>query len=558
MSAGGPSRCCDLVLKGGLTSGVLYPAAIQEIAQRFSLVGIGGTSAGAIAACAAAAAEYRRRHGSGQGYEELGAVSRQLAGEGRLLSLLRPDRRTRRSYRTLLRLLRGEAGMFTYLGLFLRRNRILGELINNGYGLCSGMAHGDPRPGAPPLTAWLADMVDEIAGKTDGPLCFGDLHDAPPAASAPRAGRAIDLRAVTTCLSFQRPFELPFASDIFAFDPEEFARLFPARIVEHMVRAGSRIDSELRHRDGKLPLPAAELPVVVAARMSLSFPGLISMVPLWTTNFRAPHRPLQRVWFSDGGITSNFPIHRFDSLYPRWPTLGINLRYTDDSGLPQRNRARATGEMVYLPERPGDGTLDLWNAFDAPAPAVSGFMKFALSIFSSAQNWHDEAFMKLPAYRDRVAEIWLSPEEGGLNLDMPAATIEALIARGREAGQRLAQRFAELPDDDPMSWQAHRWTRFRSSMAGLNRSLETFARAAEPGTESGAALSQMLDERGAPPTLNFRSVGKAATARRATRLLLDLAAALHQLPAADPADPETGAFGEGPRPGIEIGTRAPL
>jgi|CXWL01.1.fsa_nt_gi predicted acylesterase/phospholipase RssA len=54
-------RCCDLVLKGGLTSGILYPPAICRIAERFHLVGVGGTSAGAIAGCLAAAAEYRRR-----------------------------------------------------------------------------------------------------------------------------------------------------------------------------------------------------------------------------------------------------------------------------------------------------------------------------------------------------------------------------------------------------------------------------------------------------------------------------------------------------------------
>ena len=46
-------RCCDLVMRGGVTSGVVYPSAIQEIAKEFYLVGIGGTSAGAIAACAA-------------------------------------------------------------------------------------------------------------------------------------------------------------------------------------------------------------------------------------------------------------------------------------------------------------------------------------------------------------------------------------------------------------------------------------------------------------------------------------------------------------------------
>ena len=33
-------RCCDLVMKGGITSGVLYPPAIWRIAEGFHLVGI--------------------------------------------------------------------------------------------------------------------------------------------------------------------------------------------------------------------------------------------------------------------------------------------------------------------------------------------------------------------------------------------------------------------------------------------------------------------------------------------------------------------------------------
>jgi predicted acylesterase/phospholipase RssA len=51
---------CDLVMKGGITSGIVYPPAIIEIATRYRFVNVGGTSAGAIAAAAAAAAEYGR------------------------------------------------------------------------------------------------------------------------------------------------------------------------------------------------------------------------------------------------------------------------------------------------------------------------------------------------------------------------------------------------------------------------------------------------------------------------------------------------------------------
>ena len=49
---GSPTRTCDIVMKGGITSGVVYPHAICELAKTYRFVQVGGTSAGAIAAAA--------------------------------------------------------------------------------------------------------------------------------------------------------------------------------------------------------------------------------------------------------------------------------------------------------------------------------------------------------------------------------------------------------------------------------------------------------------------------------------------------------------------------
>ena len=54
-----PDKECDLVMKGGITSGVVYPLAVCRLATTHHLRQIGGTSAGAIAAATAAAAEVR-------------------------------------------------------------------------------------------------------------------------------------------------------------------------------------------------------------------------------------------------------------------------------------------------------------------------------------------------------------------------------------------------------------------------------------------------------------------------------------------------------------------
>lgn len=87
---------CDLVMKGGVTSGIVYPAAVCALAKDYRFRNIGGTSAGAIAAAATAAAEYGRRQGHGdRSYARLAGLPDEVAGQ-RLLELFRPDPRETR------------------------------------------------------------------------------------------------------------------------------------------------------------------------------------------------------------------------------------------------------------------------------------------------------------------------------------------------------------------------------------------------------------------------------------------------------------------------------
>ena len=73
-------RYCDLVMKGGVTSGIVYPKAIHRLAQHYRFKNIGGSSAGAIAAAVTAAAEYqRRRSGRSDGFELLRQLPETLA-----------------------------------------------------------------------------------------------------------------------------------------------------------------------------------------------------------------------------------------------------------------------------------------------------------------------------------------------------------------------------------------------------------------------------------------------------------------------------------------------
>lgn len=71
-----PKDACDIVMKGGITSGVVYPLAIYKLSQNYRFENIGGTSAGAIAAVMTAAAEYGRETG---GFEKIKALPEDLS-----------------------------------------------------------------------------------------------------------------------------------------------------------------------------------------------------------------------------------------------------------------------------------------------------------------------------------------------------------------------------------------------------------------------------------------------------------------------------------------------
>ena len=89
---------CDLVMKGGITSGLVYPGAAIAIAQRYRFRSLGGSSAGAIAAGLIAAAEHGRRRDDGSGEEQerrgmfaLASAADDLRGKGFLAGLFQPD-----------------------------------------------------------------------------------------------------------------------------------------------------------------------------------------------------------------------------------------------------------------------------------------------------------------------------------------------------------------------------------------------------------------------------------------------------------------------------------
>ena len=529
-----PTFQCDVILKGGITSGVVYPPAITELARTHRLRRIAGSSAGAIGASAAAAAEVGRRSATG-GFPLLVELAKDLAttdsqGRTRLFGLFQPQDETRAIFSTvwdarsttgfarwrvvLMGLLKaGPRRRLWFVGaltLILMSLPFVASLIVGGplwlplilsallallfmslgfvaavvwsgmavastaqsalTGNFHGFVNGSTPTGSdhPALTDWMYDALQRLAGRGDAsqaalnsiPVTHGEVATA-----------GAQFIAISTNLSRGTSEQIPFRDKIWAFDPDEFSKIFPTDVVDHMVKYAARpirddVIEALGDRLHLLP-PPEQLPIIVTARMSLSFPVLLSAVPLhgltplhvdgeWIVKF-------VRNWFSDGGITSNLPVHLFDRPLPTYPTYAINLATSSDiSTDPCGNVSR--------PIKAGQGRLPATSEISSTVGLLS-------AVFDTMQNWSDNNLIHTAGFKERICTIRLGSSEGGMNLDMPPERILPLIERGRCAGLNLSSmRTGDLTNTEiePSNaalhqWDRHRWTRFRIAGAGLGR-----------------------------------------------------------------------------------------
>ena len=541
---------CDLVMKGGVTSGIVYPPAIQELSRKYRFRKIGGTSAGAIAAACAAAAEFGSECGKqNSGFAGLQQMSDWLGKDQNLLGLFQAAPKARPLLKTLLALMTPSQGKQkqSFLKLAARstwrltaalarydfRSFLIGALIgvcvamtlrwltlagsglailfpafgipliwfffsailsawlggvlvgivhlarilvvdvpSNLYGMCVG--HSDPSDSTPILTDWLCGQINTLAGlaPTDAPLTFGKLTDSD-----------ISLTCITSNLSQGQPYDLPFQQNVWIFEEGEMRKLFPEAIVRHMIdKAHQSTRVSLEKLKGYHFLPeSADLPIAVAMRMSLSFPVLISAVPLYTIKpsaFSARQtdgittlkdvNDLERNWFSDGGISSNFPIHFFDAWLPTCPTFGINLCSMRPDLVHDHVKALAgngheSSKKVAV-ALDGQVFLPFANAVQAPEwkplPELGDFLG---AIWNTAQNYRDNTQSMLPSYRERIVNIRLSDDEGGLNLTMGPKSVQAVQSKGQEAGALLR---------DSFDLRAHQWVRLQVLMSQLEAELK--------------------------------------------------------------------------------------
>ncbi|MEZ5289272.1 MAG: patatin-like phospholipase family protein [Vicinamibacterales bacterium] len=344
----------------------------------------------------------------------------------------------------------------------------------------------------------------------------------------------MNLEMITTCLTHGRPYRLPFRDDDqvrenkpFFFSERDFRQLFPASVVDWMVEHARPIEANGSGEQsrsapippGFFPLPPPdELPVVVAVRLSISFPVLLSAVPLYAIDFsrkEVANRRVERCWFSDGGISSNFPVHFFDAAFPRWPTFGIDLVDTHpDYGagvyVPDSNVGAVQVKWRHLKERPGSAAL----------------ADFLTTIVLTAKDWSDNAQCRMPGFRDRIAQVSLDPADGGLNLQMDKEQITRVADYGREAGRIFVDRFYH--GRSSLNWENHRQVRLRSSLASIEEWLIKAEQGCANPQPGDLAYDQLIDSPAAPSyAWKGNQAGAAAalmaemraTAKRLLRLL---------------------------------------
>lgn len=393
---------------------------------------------------------------------------------------------------------------------------LLDGLHRNGYGICTGRT-ADSTEGAPiGLTDWLVSYFNEIAGFEQGhrPLTFGDLWGTQDA----NAPRQINLEVMTSAISQQMVYGIPFREDTqpFYYDPDEWAALFPPSVLCWLKDAAAKNPGG----DGSEPLPTgacvtnaagkalhalprrADLPIVVAVRMSLSFPILLSAVPLYSIDWSlkenqgkkdhliaAAKRGRQesviikatKVWFSDGGIGSNMPLHMFDALLPGHPTFAVNLKAEHpDFEIAEPEQPDNKSGRIYLPHNTNDGRLRHWPEPKDEQP-LGGLLGFLLSIVNTMQDWRDEILFPYPGFRDRIVQISQRPTEGGLNLDMPEKSITDLANAGEMAADRLVDRFNPAGVEKGRGWTDHQ----RARLATFLGTMQPGTVALQPSLESG-------------------------------------------------------------------------
>jgi hypothetical protein len=221
---------------------------------------------------------------------------------------------------------------------------------------------------------------------------------------------------------------------------------------------------------------------------------LLESAEALATGGAEPSRPPQSLricWFSDGGISSNFPIHLFDAALPRWPTFAIDLTYP---------KSNADDDMpeIFLPMENNQGWQRRYEAIAAPG-AFAEVTGFLFGIIATMQNWRDLLQSRAPGHRDRIVHIALGEDEGGMNLDMDQEVLSRIAAKGGAAGDTLVREF---------DFNNHWWVRWRNVASGTERFTIELAKGAGPAISRSYVAARASAITGEPPAPSYPFTGE--------------------------------------------------
>jgi len=322
------------------------------------------------------------------------------------------------------------------------------------YGMCTGL--GDDNA----LTNWLHRRLNGVAGLPAGEvLTFGHLErDGIAEPEATRSKKQVHLVVIATDIRRGVPLDLPRAlPGSYLFKRDELERFFPMEVIEALVD-GSTPDARERYE-----FPAVEkIPVLVAARMSMSFPILFCAVPVY---YRDSGGEIRKTWLSDGGIVSNFPSNKFDRALPPWPTFGLDLVDVGKELEPGSPVEDQNMRRWLIPNWPYRMSSEDSNPERLPTKKLDSVAGFLMSAVNAARGWMDNSQKRLPGFAERIVAIKIYKGEGGLNLTMDAKSVQSLARRGLVGADQLIHQW--LPDAPESQWRYHRWVRLRTLMREL-------------------------------------------------------------------------------------------
>lgn len=411
----------NLILKGGVSSGLIYPEFIAQIRKELEIGGFAGSSAGAIASALGACAELAWRDGDEKSYERYAKSISDLTKN--LTSLFDPSLPFRALFKAILLIAPG-SGRAKYfqaimcfaptilIGAFIalliswitKSGLIISILLialgaffaltihmvsllvmaskKYNFGICKGLK----------LSEWISDAICEISAK-DSIIRFKDFEDA-----------GIGFRLAISNLNNGSGMVLPNENLTLKFDKHEFAKLFPQNTMQYL----EKIQKEPQSAMWDLPM-GSEMPILVALRISASCPALFEQIPF--------HTDKQKIYLSDGGICMNFPFDIFQN--------DVNQSIVIDL---QTIHQEYEGERVW----------DIKEEATTHLVKINGLFSYVWELVKTMREGHAKHQIYALGDNFHCFRIGLKPHEGGMNLSNHYAVLDEVIEIGRSAGAIVA------------------------------------------------------------------------------------------------------------------------